>query len=181
MLKIEVPGVETFDERTGEFSHVGGCVLRLEHSLVSVSKWEARWEKIFLTEAPKSREETTSYFQCMSLDEGVDPEVFECLGASDCERINRYISAPMTATTVSKLPGARRRSPEKVSSELIYYWMIAYGIPFECQSWHLNRLLTLIEVCNAKNAPARKQSRRDVAAQNAELNRMRRQALHSSG
>lgn len=173
MLTIVVPGRELFDERTQEFYTIKECVLEMEHSLVSLSKWESKWNKAFLTKDDKTVEETLDYIKCMTLTENVDPLVYSCLTNENIQAINNYISAPMTATTIydEKKPQGRG---ETITSELIYYWMVSLNIPFECQHWHLNRLITLVRVCNVKNAPPEKHSKAELAARTASLNAKRR-------
>ena len=146
MLQITIPPVELWDEEKQEFSMSKEYTLQLEHSLVSLSKWESKWCKPFLTKEPKTYEETLDYIKCMTLTQNVKPEVYGYLTRANVDDINNYIDAPMTATTFSE---ERRGSAgrEQVTAELVYYWMIALNIPFECQKWHLNRLLTLIKVC----------------------------------
>ena len=180
MLQIEVPGVEFWDEMNGEFINTKATVLTLEHSLVSLSKWESKWCKPFLGKEEKTTEETIDYIRCMTLTQNVDPNVYKALSADNINKIKNYIDNPHTATTISKRPDAPK-SREIITSELIYYWMIALNVPFECQKWHLNRLLTLIEVCNIKNAPPKKMNQRQLMSRNAALNAARRQKLHSTG
>ena len=180
MLEIKIPAMELFDERTGEFINITEQTLRLEHSLVSLSKWESKWCKPFLSKTEKSREETIDYIKCMTLSQNVDPKVYNYLTESNFREINKYIEAPMTATTFSDEKGSKG-SREQVTAELIYYWMVALNIPFECQKWHLNRLLTLVKVCNIKNQPPKKMSKRDVMSRNAALNAARRKQLNTKG
>lgn len=181
MLQITIPGRESFNEMTQEFFKFPDTTLKLEHSLLSISKWESKWKKPFLKETDqKTLEETTDYIRCMTLNQGVDPRVYYCLTAQNQKDIQDYIGDKKTATWFSKTK-MRGGAGETVTSELIYYWMIALGIPFECEKWHLSRLLTLIEICNRKNAPAQKMSRRDLYAQNRSLNAARRKAHHSKG
>lgn len=180
MLVITIPAIEMFDEKTQEFFSFKEQTLQLEHSLVSLSKWEAKHCKAFLSRDEKTLEETIDYIRCMTITQNVDPSVYNRLSKSNYEEINKYIEAPMTATTFygNQQKGS---SKETVTSELIYYWMIALNIPMECQKWHLNRLLTLIRVCNVKNTPPKKMSRRDIMSRNAALNAKRRQQLNSRG
>lgn len=182
MLQITVPAVEVFDERTNEFNSVmEEQTLQLEHSLVSLSKWESKWNKAFLSHTTKiTEEETLDYIKCMTITQHVKPEVYTYLTNDNIRQINEYISAPMTATYFSD-DASKKGGREVVTSELIYYWMIALNIPFECQKWHLNRLLTLIRVCNIKNAPPKKRSRKDILSRNAQLNAARRQQLNTRG
>ena len=180
MLQITVPGVEQWDEAKQEFIVTKTQTLQLEHSLVSLSKWESKWCKPFLTRDAKTHEETVDYIKCMTLTQNVKPEVYNALTKELIDKINDYIAAPMTATTISGTQGGGR-SNEQTTAELIYYWMIALNIPFECQKWHLNRLLTLVKVCNIKNSPPKKMSRREVMSRNAAENAKRRQRMNSKG
>ena len=180
MLEIKIPAMELFDEITGEFINITEQTLRLEHSLVSLSKWESKWCKPFLSKAEKSKEEILDYIKCMTLSQNVDPKVYNYLTESNFREINKYIEAPMTATTFSDEKNSKG-GREQVTAELIYYWMVALNIPFECQKWHLNRLLTLVKVCNIKNQPPKKMSKRDVMSRNAALNAARRKQLNTKG
>ena len=179
MLKIFVPSAELYDERTNRFVTINGRELQLEHSLVSVSKWESKWKKPFLGMETKGREETIDYIRCMTTSQNVDPNVYIGLTDENIEAVNRYIDDSMTATTFRN--NVKHPSRQIVTSEIIYYWMIALGIPMECQKWHLNRLLTLIRVCDEKNKPARNKSRKDIMAENRALNQMRRARSGSHG
>lgn len=179
MLKIFVPSAELYDEQTERFITINGRELQLEHSLVSLSKWECKWKKPFLSNAPKSREETIDYVRCMTVSQNVDPNVFLGLTDSNIEAVNRYIDDPMTATTFKN--SQKKPNRQIVTSEIIYYWMISLEIPMECQKWHLNRLLTLIRVCDEKNQPGKKKSRKDIIAENRALNQMRRARTGSRG
>lgn len=185
MLQITIPAAisEEFDENTNEFIYTITSkeqTLQLEHSLVSLSKWESKWCKPFLSHKSKTDEEVIDYIKCMTLTQNIRPDIYERLTQENINQINRYIDAPMTATTFSNDKNARG-GREIVTAELIYYWMIALNIPFECQKWHLNRLLTLIKVCNIKNAPPKKMSKRDIMSRNARLNAARRQQLNTRG
>ena len=179
MLNIVIPETEEFDPRDGTFTIRKKEVLCLEHSLVSLSKWESKWKKPFLTETEKTPEETMDYIRCMTIN-SVDPSVYRRLTRSAIEKINEYIADPMTATTIREDPN-QKKSREVVTAELIYYWMIALQIPFECQKWHLNRLIMLIRVCNIKNAPPKKMSKADIYRQNSALNAARRKAHGTRG
>lgn len=180
MLQITVPSVECWDEKKEEFISVKETTLQLEHSLISLSKWESKWHKAFLTKEQKSTEEVIDYIRCMTITPNVDQNVYSCLTADNIKTINEYIENPMTATYFSK-EQAGRPNRETVTSELIYYWMIALTIPVEFEKWHLNRLLTLIKICNIKNAPPKKMSKRDIASRNAALNAARRKQLNTRG
>ena len=186
MLRLVVPPREFLDEETNEIVYFEGKVLQLEHSLVSISKWEAKWHKAFLTKDKKTLEQTIDYIRCMTLTQNVDDEVFLYLSDENIRAVNKYIEDPMTATWFSEDKnmdgtGSKKGTGETVTSELIYYWMISLQIPVEFQKWHLNRLLTLIKVCNIKNTPPKKMSKRDLMNRNRNLNRARRNSMKSKG
>ena len=180
MLQLTIPANEQWDEQRQMFIQTKEQTLDLEHSLVSLSKWESKWNKPFLSKNGITQEETLDYIKCMTITKNVDPNIYTALTNEHIEMINKYIESPMTATTFndSKQGGHNR---EVITSELIYYWMIALQIPFECQKWHLNRLLTLIRVCNIKNAPPKKMSKRATASQYAQLNAARRKQMNTKG
>ncbi len=185
MLKIVVPGTvigEKFNEATSEFISITTKpqTLQLEHSLVSLSKWEAKWHKPFLSKEKKTAEESIDYVRCMTLTQNVDPNVYKALTPQLLAEVSAYIDASMTATTFPK-HGNRPPNREIITSEIIYYWMVSYQIPFECQKWHLSRLLTLINVCNAKNAPQKKMSCQEIMARNRALNAARRKRFNTRG
>lgn len=178
MLQVSIPGSDFFDESTNEFITTKPCVLRLEHSLVSLSKWEIRWKKPFLSRDKKTREELIDYVKCMTMDQNVDPKVYSAISDKLLSKIVAYCEESLTATTIS----TRNRTPSRnvVTSEVIYYWMVSLGIPFECQKWHLSRLMTLIQVCNEMNSP-KQMSKRDIIEQNRKLNAARRKKYGSKG
>lgn len=184
-ITIIVPASEIFDDEKQEFISGKAQKLSLEHSLVSISKWESKWCKPFLSDEEKSKEEIVDYIRCMTLTQNVDPSVYTRLTRDNYEQINAYISAPMTATWFNKRAheGARgRNKKEVITSELIYYAMISYNIPFDpCQKWHINRLITLIRVAEIKNRPPKKMGAKNVAAQNRALNEARRKRMGSTG
>lgn len=180
MLKITIPSSEFFDETTSSFVYTKAQTLQLEHSLVSVSKWESKWNKIFLSKQEKTMAESIDYIRCMTLTQNVDPKVYDYLTVENFNEIKRYIEAPMTASSVPDMKNTQM-SREQVSSELIYYWMIALNIPFECQKWHLNRLLMLIRICNFKNQPPKKMSKKDLYNRHAAINAANRKKFHSKG
>lgn len=180
MLKITVPGQEIFDDATQTFNNTKDTVLSLEHSLVSISKWESKYNVPFLTDKEMTDEQTMYYIKCMTLTQNVDDIVYKCLTVDNIREISDYIKAPMTATTVPKIPGSR--NSEIITSELIYYWMIELKIPVEFQKWHLNRLLKLIEVCNFKNNPNKsKMTHAEIAERNRRLNAERKKKWNTTG
>lgn len=183
MLKITVPAcAEQYDEVNNRFIRsTKEQTLSLEHSLASISKWEAKWHKPYLGKEPKTMEESIDYVRCMTLTQNVDSNVYTALAAMPqiLAQVSAYIDESMTATTFPK--SNKPPSREIITSEIIYYWMVSYNIPFECQKWHLSRLLTLINVCNVKNAPQKKMSRRELMARNRSLNAARRKRLNTRG
>ena len=180
MLQIYVPGVDGWDEVKEEFVSLPGTNLVLEHSLISISKWESKWHIPFLGKDQKTPEQVIDYIKCMTITPNVKAEVYDCLTKENIDQVMAYIEDPMTATTITDRNG-RRASREVVTSELIYYWMVALEIPFECQKWHINRLMMLIQICSIKNQPDKKMSKKSTAQQNAMLNAARRHKSHTRG
>ena len=180
MLTIIIPGNELYDENREEFVYEPEITLQLEHSLVSLSKWESIYEKPFLTEKDKTPEEILEYIKAMILTPDFPPEVLNRLSRTNFEEINRYIDAKMSATWFNETPN-QRRNREIITAELIYYWMISLNIPTEFQYWHLNRLFTLIKIFNIKNAPPKKMRPSEIAARNRQLNEQRKAELGSRG
>lgn len=182
MLEIVVPGKQEYwDEINRVFVYTDDkdVTLRLEHSLISISKWESKWCQPFI-DSKKTDEQLLDYIKCMTLNINVDPSVYDRLSVENYKDINAYIQAPMTASTVKDISNPRKTN-ERVTSELIYYWMIANNIPVEFEKWHINRLIMLIRICSAKNEPPKKMSRHEIFAQNKALNAARRAKLHSKG
>ena len=179
MLKIVIPGIELYDEEKEEFITTKPKTLHLEHSLVSLAKWESKWNKPFLTKDNKTYEEIIDYIRCMTITQNVSEDTYRLLTRENIQQVIEYMELPMTATTFSN----QKKTPSRdvVTAEIIYYWMISLNIPFECQKWHLNRLLTLINVCNIKNQPKKKMSKRDILNRNKALNKARREALNTKG
>lgn len=180
MLTIIVPEQEIYDSGRNLFINVKETTLTLEHSLVSISKWESIFNKPFISKTEKTKDEIIEYIKCMTLTKNVDPNVYLFMPVNVIKAINDYISAPMSATTFSKNV-KEKPNREIITSELIYYWMVAYQIPFEAQKWHINRLLTLIKICSIKNAPSKKMSKSEILRQNSELNNARRAYLKTKG
>lgn len=180
MLTIIIPESEVYNDETNTFFTTKEQKIVLEHSLVSISKWESKWKKPFLSKENKTLEESRDYIKCMTLTQNVDPQVYNYITSDIFKQVASYIEEPMTATWFSEDLSAPK-SREIITSEIIYYWMIAFNIPFECQKWHLNRLLTLIRVCNIKNSPTKKMSRGQILSRNKALNAARRKAMNSRG
>lgn len=179
-LTITLPAVELFDEVKMEFVSTEEQTLELEHSLVSLAAWESHWEKPFLSKEQKTREETIYYIKCMTLTPNVDPDVYNYIGDDIVDKINKYIEAPMTATTFSDDKNAKKNR-EIITAEIIYYWMVSLTIPPEYQHWHLNRLIALIKVCSIKNAPPKKMPMADRMRENSALNAARKRQFNSRG
>lgn len=180
MLSITIPGNELYDEDKNEFIVVKECSISLEHSLVSLSKWESSWNKPFLSKETKTREEEIDYVRCMTLTQNVPLDVYTVIDSDIFSKIVKYIEAPMTATSFTNIEN-RTFNREIITSEIIYYWMVSFNIPWEAQKWHLNRLLTLINVCNIKNQPPKKMSRNAIVNRNAALNAARREKFNTNG
>ena len=181
MLVLKVERIELFDESREEFVTIPERTIELEHSLASLSKWESKWEIPFLSDKEKTDEQTLDYVRCMTITPDVSPHTYDALTPEQYSQIGAYINAKQTATWFSDKQ-QKRPNREVITSELIYYWMVSLTIPFECQEWHLNRLLTLVRVCNEKNNPNKKKmSRSEIAARNQELNAQRRAQLKTEG
>lgn len=181
MLEIRIDGKEFWNQEKEEFVNTKGITLRLEHSLISISKWEAKYKRPFLSDGPKTLQETYDYIAFMSLDRNVSMTELEGITEEDYKKILDYIHDPMTATKISNNAKNKPNSNHVLTSEEIYYDMTALNIPFECEKWHLNRLLTLIQIASIKNEPPKKMSKGEIYRQNAELNRARRAKYHSKG
>lgn len=180
MLRIIIEGDETYNEEDNSFETFNDVVLDLEHSLISLSKWESQYKKPFLSTGEKTSEEIFGYIKTMVVTPNVDFDVLYRCSQSNIDKIQAYIDSSESATTFGMMP--ERRSPgEVITSELIYYWLVAYNIPFECQYWHLNRLFSLIRICNIKNEKPKKMSRNELAQRNRELNARRKMELNTTG
>lgn len=179
MLELEIYKPEVYDEETNEFSLPFAGLLKLEHSLRSVSKWESKWEIPFLGDKPRTDEQTLDYIRCMSIDE-FDEDLVQYFTRENFQEITNYINAKMTATWFAEKKN-QPASREVITSEVMYYWMVALQIDFQCQDWHLNRFLTLVKVANEKNQPEKKMSKSELAARNRELNAKRREQMKSRG
>lgn len=179
MLTITVPARELYDEKKEEFIYIKEQKLQLEHSLVSMSKWESKWKKSLLSEQEqKTEEEALDYIKCMTITQNVDPIVYQSLSKQIIQEIKDYMDDPMTATKFYKADNKKevygKKKSKAYTSEEIYYWMIEFGIPFECQKWHLNRLLTLIRICSINENQNNKMSKKDSAMLQAMQNKSRR-------
>lgn len=183
MLKIRIPDIELYDESKECFVNIDETTLLMEHSLSSVYNWESKYKKPFLTDKEKTEKESIDYVRFMTLND-VDDIIFEYFPSFAMEEVNQYISDPMTATTFNTYDskkGRGNRRGEVITAEVIYYMMASYNIPFECDQWNLNRLLTLIQVANIKSSPPKKMSKAEIRKQYAELNAARRAKLGTTG
>lgn len=181
MLRLTIKDTTLFNERTNEFIEVPEQIIEMEHSLISISKWESKWKKAYLSSRKKTYEELIDYMKCMTITKNVREEVYKCLTNSQIEEINNYISDPMTASCFMMDGDSSTISKDVVTSELIYYWMISFNIPFECQKWHLNKLLALIKMCEVKSPYRKKRTNKEIMKRNADLNEKRRKLLETRG
>lgn len=186
MLKIHIPEqTNIWDEKKEEFVNIKAIDLQLEHSLISLSKWEAKWHKPFLGKNDKTKEEILDYIRCMTITQNVDPMIYEYIPNEKLKEIFDYIENPMTATWFSggntDNKNGKVEHKEAITAEIIYYWMITLNIPVKFEGWHLNRLITLIRVINIKNAPPKKMSKKEILERNAKINAARRAKYRSKG
>ncbi len=178
MLRITVPEKELYDERTEEFLYFKGGTLLLEHSLLSISKWEATWKKPYIN-TKKTSDEALDYVRCMTINSNVNPLIYRCLTRENVKEINEYVDDVKTATTFHD---ESSKQQETITSEIVYYWMIAQNVPIEFEKWHFSRLITLLKVCAIKNNPNKKKmSASEISRRNRELNRARRAKYNTKG
>lgn len=185
MITITVPKREVFDSRTGIFYRVEKeTTLQLEHSLISLQKWESKWHKPFLyVKGERTTDEMVDYIRCMCLTPNVKEDVFYCIPADQIDKVSEYIKDPMTATWFreDKKKGPISKKREIITAEIIYYWMISLNIPSEYRKWHLNQLLTLIRVINVKNTPPKKKSRRELLEEQMKINEENKKRFNTKG
>lgn len=180
MIEIFVKGIRLWDEQKEEFIISKDTKLQLEHSLLSLSKWEAKHHKAYLSKKVKiTNEEQIDYLRCMTINKNVDPNIYYCMTSDQIKQIGAYINDTNTATVIRQ--SNKTPNNEIITSELIYYWMISYNIPFECEKWHLNRLITLIQICSIKNQPPKKRSKNAIVNDYAKLNAERRARMRTAG
>lgn len=180
MLRVTIPSKEYFDEKSQTFFHTKETTITIEHSLVSLSKWEMKWQKPFNDGKPKPMNEIIDYIRCMTITQNVPMIVYDCITTENLEQIQAYIDEPMTATTFRSI-NKGKGNKEIVTAEIIYYWMFSFNIPMECDKWHLNKLLTLIRVFNVKNTPRKKMSQRDALKYHKAQNEARKKRLGTRG
>lgn len=182
MLKLEIPSFECYDEETETFTPFKSTSLQLEHSLLSLSKWESKWHKPFFSDTPKTYAEAIDYVRCMTINKDANPLVYTRLTPEHFNKINAYMDNPMTATWFNDEDNSKTpKSRETITSEIIYWQMIQYHIPIEFQKWHLNKLITLIRVCAIKSQPPKKMSKKDLYNRNKALNAARKAKLRTHG
>ena len=183
MIQITIPFVEFYDEVNNEFITIEEQTLTLEHSLASLAKWESEWCKPFLSNEKLTTEESLDYIRCMTLTENVPPDVYMAIPDSAIKKVSEYIARPMTATWFSDRDKKGKKANKRpVTAEIIYHWMIALHVPPEYEKWHLNRLLTLIRVCDEENKPPnKKKSTNNILNDYAALNNARKQKLKTKG
>ena len=182
MLELKIEEKELYHQETNKFIQIPACTLTLEHSLISLSKWESKWKIPYLSRQERNPMQDLDYVRCMVIGPLKDDKVIDALSFSELKQIQTYISAPMTATTFQNAPANNKKSKNEVmTSEVIYAHMFAHRIPIECQKWHLNRLLMLIRICNAENKPPKKRSKRDLYRHHAEVNAANRKKFNSKG
>lgn len=180
MLKLIINQQDYYDELTSEFVKLEGHTIELEHSLLSLSKWESIYQVPFLGPETKTSEQIMTYIKCMILTPNVDESIFQHFTQEDLDKIDKYINSKESATTFGIMP--QQKGPgEVITSELIYYWMVAFNIPFEYEKWHINRLFSLVRICNIKNSKPKKMSRHEIAEQNRALNEQRKKQLNTTG
>ena len=183
-LTVTIPAKEYYDAKQNLFFETKEQTLTLEHSLISISLWEAKWKQPFLGPQAKTPEQTIDYIRCMTINKNVDPMVYQAIPMNVVKTIQNYIEDPMTATTFSSFGDKNENKSKKnkiTTSEELYYDMAALGIPFECEKWHLNRLITLLKIGSIKNQPPKKMSKREIMSRNKALNESRRRAMHTTG
>lgn len=182
MLQLAIPEQEFYDDEKEMFFRLKPQRLQLEHSLLSLSRWESKWKKSFIDQDNLTPEEFLDYVRCMSINRNVEEYVFSSLTAENLKTIKAYIKDSMTATTFRSFQSTQQKRKKRiVTSERIYFWMVTYQIPFECEKWHLNRLLTLIRICQIENNPGKKMSKKEILAQNHALNEERRRMYGTRG
>lgn len=180
MLSLTIPSIQLWDEKDNVFRTSPEYKIQLEHSLVSLSKWESKWKKPFLTTSDKTTEETIDYIRCMTITQNVDPMLYSFIRKKELDAVSAYIDDPMTATTFSQSK-KKASNKEVFTAEVIYYWLVTFQINWDAQKWHLNRLITLINVCSIKNQPKNKMGRKEAAQSQREMNAARKAKLNTSG
>lgn len=184
MLKIHIPAGEVWNSQEEIFETCKGYDLVLEHSLISISKWESKWHKAYLGPQEKTKEEIFDYIRCMIVTPGIPDNITKFITESNLREITDYMRNPMTATVFNSFEDNKPQAPSKdtMTSEYIYFLLSSYRIPFrDVEKWHLNRLLTLIRICSIKNEPPKKSNPKHLAKSRSSLNAARRARSGSKG
>lgn len=174
MLKIRVPGGAFYDEVNNKFIDIPPTVLQLENSLLSIRRWESKWNRSWFDDGPKNDKERMDYIRCMVVTPNVNPYVFEIMPDDVKRQIEAYKVSPMTATTFGKDNNLKKPKQKFLTAEIVYWWMTEYNIPFECEKWHINQLLTLIRVCSEKKNPPKKMTPKEAREHHRAVNAKRR-------
>lgn len=181
MLEITTIEDEFYDSRTNKFIHIPACTLTLEHSLISLAKWESKWHiPYFDNNVQKTSAQELDYIRCMVIGNLKSEYVLQALSINNILEIRDYIKNPMTATTFQKKARGKVKK-EVTTAETLYAHMFSHGVSIECQKWHLNRLLTLLRVCDLQNAPREKMTKKQTAQWNAEQNAARKAKYNTRG
>lgn len=179
-IKIRIPELHLFNEATNEFFDIRETYITMEHSLVSISKWESKWHIPYLGPTPKTLEQSIDYLRCMTITQNVQPGIYNYIPESEMKRIKEYIEDPMTATKFREEEG-KGKTKKSITSDYLYFCMVSYNVPVEFEKWHLNRLLTLLQVCSEENKPKKKRSKRSLTSDYAALNAARRAKMGTKG
>lgn len=183
-FQFKIKAGELWDELNEEFISIpADKTIVIEHSLLSISKWESKWHKIYLDDKLKmSHEETLDYIRCMTLTQNVDPNYYRLVDNSTLSEIQEYMNNPYSATFFNEIPnGHSTKRSEKISSEVLYYYMFKLGIPKDCEKWHINRLQNLIRIFSIKDAPDQKMNKRQTSDYYRKLNAQRRAQFKTKG
>lgn len=180
-IKLVIKANEFWDFNKEEFINTEDTIIHIEHSLAAIAKWEGRWKKSFFSNTALTGDELLDYIRCMTIEEDIPSYVYMSLSQENLETIKSYLEDPMTAAWFKEQPKSGKSVGSTLTAEIIYYYMVELGIPFECENWHFNRLMTLIRVCSEKQAVPKKMAKKDIFSQNAALNAQRKARLKTRG
>jgi hypothetical protein len=180
MLTITVLGEEHWDQENEKFVYPDSFKLELEHSLVSLSKWESKWEVPFLGEKPKTTEMVLDYIECMILTPDPPADWISKLSKENIEEITAYFDSKQSATWFND-HHPEPKTGETITSELVYYWLDICDIDWQAQYWHLNRLLTLVKIHTVKQAKPKPMSRSEMLRRRRALNKQRLKEMEEGG
>ena len=180
-IRIRIPELHLFNEATNEFFDIRETYLTMEHSLVSISKWESKWHIPYLAPGEKTPEQALDYLRCMTITQNIQPGIYNYIPDTEMRRIKNYIEDSMSAYKFKEEEG-KGRTKKAITSDYLYFCMVTYRIPVEFERWHLNRLITLIQICSEENNPKKnKKSKRRITSDYAALNAARRAKLGTTG